>query len=381
MRIMSIEPTPNANNMKLNMDDSLPSGVKWDCTRETREHAPAHIKKLLAIPGVRGVYQAADFIALAREPRADWRPILTAARKVFDEAPADPLAPAAEDSRAAGAFGAVKVLVQMLRGIPMQVKLVAGTEEARFGLPDRFKQAAMQAAAASPNVLAERKWADKGVRYGDLQQIGEETAEQIAAAYDEQRLQRLVAHARRQQPGEPAADEQLPPEAVAQRLHDPDWRRRYAALDRLNPTPETLSLVTTALADPHASVRRLAAVYLGEIGGPDVLPYLFQALQDPAVAVRRAAGDCLSDLGDPAAIGPMAGALRDSSHLVRWRAARFLYEVGDGSALPALRAQQHDPEFEVSLQVRLAIERIEGGKEAAGPAWQQMTRMLGTDER
>jgi HEAT repeat protein len=90
--------------------------------------------------------------------------------------------------------------------------------------------------------------------------------------------------------------------------------------------------------------------------------------------VRRTAGDTLSDLGDPRAIGAMCQALRDPNKLVRWRAARFLYEVGDETALEALREAQNDPEFEVSLQVKMALERIERGEEASGTVWQQMTR-------
>ena len=33
-----------------------------------------------------------------------------------------------------------------------------------------------------------------------------------------------------------------------------------------------------------------------------------------------------------------------------------------------------DPEFEVRMQVRQAIERIESGGEARGTVWQQLTR-------
>jgi HEAT repeat protein len=51
----------------------------------------------------------------------------------------------------------------------------------------------------------------------------------------------------------------------------------------------------------------------------------------------------------------------------------FLYEVGDDKALPALKTAQQDPEFEVSLQVKLAIARIEHGEEAKGSVWKQMT--------
>ena len=43
------------------------------------------------------------------------------------------------------------------------------------------------------------------------------------------------------------------------------------------------------------------------------------------------------------------------------------------STLPALKAAENDPEFEVSMQIKMAIERIEGGEEAKGSVWKQMT--------
>lgn len=52
----------------------------------------------------------------------------------------------------------------------------------------------------------------------------------------------------------------------------------------------------------------------------------------------------------------------------------FLYELGDESALPALKQAADDPEFEVKMQINMAIERIEGGEEAKGSVWHQMTQ-------
>jgi HEAT repeat protein len=72
----------------------------------------------------------------------------------------------------------------------------------------------------------------------------------------------------------------------------------------------------------------------------------------------------------------MLQTLKDPNKLVRWRASRFLYELGDESALPALRAAQDDREFEVAMQVRQAIERIESGKVGQGPVWRQMTQTI-----
>lgn len=369
MQIVSIEPTPNPNNMKLNLDEALPEGTSYSFTRAEAALAPPHLQRLLAVDGVRGVYQVADFIALERVPGADWQRVLAAARQALDS-PEAALPPAEPPGR-------VKVFVQVFRGLPMQVKLIAGAEEQRFALPPRFGLAAKQAATASPDFLAERKWVARGARYGDMAEIGETVVAELSAAYDEARLQHLLEQALRQAPGEAAASEPLPPAVVAARLRDPDWQQRYAALDQIEPEPDALPVVVQALDDANPLVRRLATVYLGEIGGdtPEaVLPHLFRMLRDESVAVRRAAGDCLSDLGTPRAIGPMADALQDPSPLVRWRAARFLYEVGDASALDALRTAENDPAFEVRLQVRMAIERIEAGKGVVEPAWKQLTR-------
>lgn len=365
MKLVSIEPTPNPNSMKLNLDESLADGVSLPFARESAATAPAHLRALLGIAGVKSVYQTADFIALERFPHADWQRILAGVHDVFEQAGDAP--PPQEPP------GKVNVLVQMLRGIPMQIKLLTGDQDVRVALPERFGAAARQVAMAA-DLLAERRWAPRGVRYGDVQEVGEAVAAEVAAAYDEGRLQQLLEQALHQGPGEAVAAEPLPPAEVARRLADPAWQKRYAALEQLEPAPEALDVVVQALGDAHQSVRRLATVYLGQIGLPEVLPHLVRMLQDPFGAVRRAAGDCLSDLGDPAAIGPMAAALRDPSKLVRWRAARFLYEVGDESALPALRAAENDPEFEVALQVRMAIERIEAGRGVVEPAWKQMIR-------
>jgi HEAT repeat protein len=97
-------------------------------------------------------------------------------------------------------------------------------------------------------------------------------------------------------------------------------------------------------------------------------------LRDPAVAVRRSAGDALNDLADPGALPAMEAALADPNKLVRWRAARFIFELGDRANLPALARAQDDPEFEVRMQVRQAMERIEGGQAAQGPVWMRMTQ-------
>lgn len=233
----------------------------------------------------------------------------------------------------------------------------------------------MKAGSASPNVIMERKWVEQDVRYGDLREIGEEVASEVDAAYPPERVEELVQQALQLGVGEaPPQPERVKKVVTLEMLDDPDWQKRYAALDRMEPTAEDLPVLRKALHDEKGSIRRLAVVYLGMVGGDEVFPLLYEALRDPSVSVRRTAGDTLSDLGDPRASEAMCEALKDPNKLVRWRAARFLYEVGDDSALEALRAAQDDPEFEVRLQIQMAVERIERGEAASGTVWQQMTR-------
>lgn len=389
MRLVSIEPTPSPNSMKLNLDETLPSGVRLTFAAEQAAEAPDYARRLLAIPGVKSLYHAADFIALDRTPKGDWQAILTAARDVLGEAQgggaSGPSPVPTTDSAAepAAAFGEVQVLVQMFRGIPLQVRAqTADGQAARISMPERFTAAAVEAGKAAPNLIKERQLTELGVRYGELQEVLEGVAQELDATYSDERLQQLVA-ASYEAGGDPAASAPPAPEPEAAalpaaeleaQLGSEDWKQRYAALQRIKPTLETLPLLAKLLGDDNASVRRLAVVYIGDVREPEALPYLFQALKDRTPAVRRTAGDTLSDIGDPAAIGPMTAALRDENKLVRWRAARFLYEVGDDSALPALRIAAEDAEFEVRMQAKIALERIEGGHAAEGSVWQQMTR-------
>ncbi|MBB5323515.1 hypothetical protein HNQ34_000607 [Anoxybacillus tepidamans] len=369
MKIQSIEPTPSPNTMKVLLDEELPFGTSHNYKPDQVENAPAIIQQLMKIEGVKGIYHVADFLAIERHPKYDWKAILTKVREVFGEQVND--LPDNESVRNEH-FGEVKVYVQMLYGLPMQVKLTDGQEERRVGLPKPFIDAVLEAQKHASNIVVERKWVEKGVRYGTFEEIGAEIVEELSAAYPPERLERFVQMFKR---GEQAkTQKRVSFQVTEQMLDDPDWTKRYAALEQMaEPTEEDLPVLAKALKDEKVAIRRLATAYLGMIGGKKVLPYLYEALKDQAVSVRRTAGDCLSDIGDPEAIPVMIEALKDPSKLVRWRAAMFLYEIGDESALPALKAAENDPEFEVSMQIKMAIERIEGGEEAKGSVWKQMT--------
>jgi len=369
MKIKAIEPTPSPNTMKVLLDKELPFGTSHNYKKDNVEDAPSIIQELMKIEGVKGIYHVADFLAVERNPKYDWRDILTKVREVFGEE-VD-----VETEYKAGMnehFGEVKVFVQMLYGLPMQVKLTNGEEERRVGLPRKFIDAVVEAQKHAENIVLERKWIEKGVRYGSFEEIAETVVEELSASYPDERLKRIVEMF---QKGEQQKTQKRANLKVTEEMLDtPDWTKRYALLEQMaEPTEEDLSVLEKALNDEKVSIRRLATAYLGMLGGKMVLPLLYRALRDNAISVRRTAGDCLSDIGDPEAIPVMVEALKDPSKLVRWRAAMFLYEVGDESALPALKEAENDPEFEVSMQVKMAIERIEGGGEAKGSVWKQMT--------
>lgn len=369
MKIKSIEPTPSPNTMKVILDQELPAGKSNNYKKENIHDAPKLIQEIMSIEGVKGVYHVADFLALERNAKFDWKDILTEVRKTFGE-DVEGINNNGNDYNEG--FGEVKVWVQMIQGVPMQVKLSDGNQEARFGLPDRFMNAILAVQKDSENVVKDRAWKEQGVRYGSLEEIGNEVVEELSAAYSDERLARLVKASANQEK-EVLSKIRNAYKVSLDMLDDPDWTKRYAALEQMDPKEEDLPVVEKALKDEKASIRRLATVYLGMIEDESVLPLLYFALKDKSVTVRRTAGDCLSDIGNPNAIGAMIEALKDSSKLVRWRAAMFLYEVGDESALSALKEAKDDPEFEVSMQINLAIERIAGGEEAKGSVWKQMT--------
>jgi hypothetical protein len=379
VKLVSIETTPNPNSMKLNLDERLAKGVANTYTHENRGDCPAYIEKILAIPGVSSIFRVEDFMAIQRKPTAGWEDILSQARALLEYASLNNAKPEPEEA-SDNKWREVTVAVQYFRDLPMLVKVSSGSETTRLRLPERFGKAIERAMGASENMLMERKWKDEGLRYGDLREVGEVVVREISAVYDEKKLKELVERAYHPDLHEAvkASLEELGD--LVRAFESPKWEERFTALKELgrNATAridsQTLSLIIRATKDPKMSIRRLAVVLLGLIKTPEVLAPLCEALKDEAVGVRRSAGDALADLGDPRAIGSMVETLKDPNKLVRWRASRFLYELGDESVLPALREAQDDGEFEVAMQIRQAIERIESGKVGQGSVWRQMTQ-------
>ncbi|MDP4083527.1 MAG: conserved virulence factor C family protein [Bacillota bacterium] len=367
MKIKSIEPTPSPNTMKVILDQELPMGKSHNYKKKAPAETPKIIQDILQIEGINGVYHVADFLAIERNAKYDWMDLLTQVRKAFGENPTDLKT---DEKKVNDHFGEIKVEVQTFKDIPLQVKLTDASTEKRFGMPDYFLKARERAQLPEDNYIFLRKWKDHGVRYGDFEEIGHEVVEELIAAFPDERLESLVKRAQTKE----MKPVRIHRKITLEDLDQQDWKIRYQSIEQMeDPTVEDLPVLEKGLTDEKVSIRRLITAYLGMIKDNAVLPLLFKALKDKAVIVRRTAGDCLSDLGFKEAQEKMTEALKDESKLVRWRAAMFLFEVGDEAVLPSLKSAQDDPEFEVRLQVKMAIERIEGGMEAKGSVWKQMT--------
>lgn len=366
LKIVTIEPTPSPNSMKVVVDEELPFGKSYNYTKENMNEAPSEIQAILNIEGVKGVYRVADFLAVERNAKYQWEHILSRVRNALGEKTEQ----VEQVEQAADQFGEVFVHVQMFRGLPLQIKVFDSTSQHRISTGERFIKAfnSIQIDKTDENYIFERKWADFGIRYGEKEEIAESVLKEIEATYPEERIARILEAANAKK-----TETVKRKKITVEEFSVDDWKERFQMLDQIpDPELDDLPLLEKALDDEQMSIRRLATVYLGMIEDKAVVPLLARAIKDKSATVRRTAGDCMSDLGFVEFEPVMMEALKDKNKLVRWRAAMFLYESGTEASLSALREAEEDPEFEVKLQVKMAIARIEQGEEAKGSVWKQM---------
>ncbi|GEN82615.1 hypothetical protein SLU01_09270 [Sporosarcina luteola] len=372
MRIVTIEPTPSPNSMKIILDEELPMGTSHNYKRDDAGTAPHPVSELLSIKGIKGIYHVMNFMAVERIGNVAWEDILSELQSVFNEenVEADRTEQAADEH-----FGEVYVHVQTYKDIPLQVKVFDNSSEQRFGLSERFQKAMEKVHSAEvENYILLRKWADYGIRYGEKQEIGETVVSEVEAAYPDERLQEIIE----QSANNGTSKVEQRQKVTVEQFDVDEWEKRFQLIDQMpDPDVSDLPLLEKALDDEKMSIRRLATVYLGMIEDEAVIPYVEKALKDKSWAVRRTAGDCMSDLGFAGFENAAIESLQDKNKLVRWRAAMFIYETGTEKSLTALHAAENDPEFEVKLQVRMAISRIEEGEDAKGSIWKQMTEARG----
>lgn len=368
MKIITIEPTPSPNSMKIVVDQELPFGKSFNYNNKNVSEATGEAAAILAVEGVKGVYHVANFFAVERNAKYAWETILASVRAALGE---DQQVVAGK-AKLVDHFGEVHAHVQMFKGLPMQVKVFNNEQEHRIGIGEKYELAFNKIITSTidENYIFQRKWVDFGVRYGEMEEIAEAVKQEIEATYPEERLQKIVEAVN-------SSKVSVKVNRIKVSLEDfdvPEWEKRFQLLDQMdNPTVEDLPLLGKALDDEQMSIRRLATVLLGMLEDVAVVPYLVKALNDKSAAVRRTSGDCMSDLGLQEFEPAMQKALQDKNKLVRWRAAMFLYETGTEDSLLALKAAENDKEFEVKLQVKMALARIEQGEEAKGSVWKQMT--------
>lgn len=367
MRLTSIESTPNPNSMKLNLDGHR-SVVPITYSLANANSSPQLIREVLNVPGIQSVFSCEDFLTINKDPRGNWKMILEAVTKIIPGI--EVVSTEAEERRlAAELIGQVAVHVQTFRGIPIQVKAFDKQGEKRIALEERFAKAAtLLQERTGADYLKERYWANWGVRYGTIDEVAAEVADEIQGTMPELVLIRFLEDSqhRTQSSTTHSATSRAD-------LQSSDWHLRLLAVQELGTEESAVAKLVECLSDPHQQVRRMAAAALGATGAPQAVPHLCRALlNDSSAGVRRTAGDALSDLGDVSAQPSMCAALSDSNRLVRWRAARFLADFGNEDALPHLHEASGDTEFEVCLEVEAAIARITEGKECSVPVWKKI---------
>lgn len=386
MKLRSIETTPSPNCMKLNLNASVSDKPLTLIVGEVAADTPEVFQNLLAIPGIQSVFLMGDFITLTRRGNVDWQPILVAAGDLLgmaenaDAGLGDSLK-AGKPSQSATAdwdFGQVEVAIQMFRGIPVQVRAIAGGEQARVALPDRFNQALQRAIVATQaDYVAERIWSPYQPQFGNPNEIAQQVADELDSLTNEHDLALLEKAAVDPDQRTTVQGENLSQQSLLAELQQSDWKRRLKAIQQIEIDAETFPAVVLALKDNRNAIRRWAAALLGASERAEAVEPLCEVLQnDSSAIVRRTAGDALSDLGEASAIAAMVEALQDQSGLVRWRAGRFLNEMGDRPILPQLiKAAEFESEFDVRVEMQAAIDRIRAGKASQLPMWMRISQV------
>ncbi|WP_316640047.1 virulence factor [Salinicoccus roseus] len=237
-------------------------------------------------------------------------------------------------------------------------------------MPGHFLKAVEEATLPEDNIILLRKWEDYGTRYGEPEEIFGELLEELDALYDEKRLAELVREAQTKSTPEPKRYFKV---SVYDFRSKEDWKDRLWLLNHMEtPTEADYEVLSLALEDEKMQVRREAVSLLAMIEEKTTLKYLKRGLEDRSVPVRRTAGDAYSDLGYVEGLEDIYPLLDDRSPIVRWRAAMFIYEVGNEDSLPHLKAHTDEPQYDVRLQIEMAIARIEQGEAALGSVWKQI---------
>ncbi len=365
MEILRVEPTPSPNTMKIVLSEKRQDN-KSNTYTEVNEQQPQFINDLLNLEGVKSIFHVMDFLAIDKQPKADWENVLPLITSTLNNEENEN-----QEYQPDEHYGEIKAEALMFKGIPYQIKLSTQQDEKRKQLPEFYVDNMLKAQKDNDNVVFLRKWENLGIRYGDIDEVMDDVYEEILALYPASRIEQLV--------NEALETDIVIPEShykhvtLAEFQQASDWKEKLRMLKAFpTPTFDDIPLLDYALNEEKIPLRREAVVLLGMIEDKDILPYIYKGLHDKSPAVRRTAGDCLSDLGYKEALPEMEKALDDPQKIVRWRAAMFIFDEGNEQQLDSLKAHANDPAYEVKLQIEMAISRIENGDEALGSVWKQI---------
>ena len=85
MKIVTIEPTPSPNSMKIVLSTELPEGTTYNFKKDDADKAEYPMSSLLQVNGVKGIYHVMNFMAVERDARVSWEAILKDIQKIMNK--------------------------------------------------------------------------------------------------------------------------------------------------------------------------------------------------------------------------------------------------------------------------------------------------------
>ena len=200
-----------------------------------------------------------------------------------------------------------------------------------------------------------------------LLRAGATLPKMVARAHDPSDLVRLSLA---QALGEIADASARPAQRTVRRRRE--WRawrllsaRRWNTAPAVEPARAAIPALRSALADPSAAVRSVAAASLGRFGpalAAELAPDLLGLFNDPDETVRERAAEALGRLGagDPASVAALVALLADPGPAIRVVAARALGALRAAAcpAVPELVRLLNDPDESVRTAAAEAVGQI-----------------------
>ena len=162
--------------------------------------------------------------------------------------------------------------------------------------------------------------------------------------------------------------------ALVERLSDPSWRVRAAAVERLatlgDPSPALQPLFDRLVGGSGVGEREAAAAALGRIGSA-AMPGLIARLESTDDELRQAVANVLGTIGDRRALPALVARLADADANVRSAAADALGRIGGAESVAALLAavESDDDSLRTAALPALAAQR-------AAPPVAQLRRLV-----